>query len=389
MDERLLLPEVQDYLNEHLHFKITDFALKKHPFDIPAAVLAQQLSGMQTASYKFPELAEVQNIIYPPKLNLEQTSSSTTAGYKAILAIGNSVVDLTGGFGIDSSAFAKAGKSTTHIEQNCDLQQLAEQLFKAQDLRIQCFCTNGIDYINHKAGFDTIYLDPGRRNTQKGKVIDLADYKPNVLEHLDLLIEKCNRLLIKTSPMMDLAKGIQQLKYVTELHIVAVKNEVKELLWCLEKNHQSPKVHCVNLESCQPNFSFDWSSEIAGNVQYSSPQEYLYEPNAAIMKSQAFEVLAEVYNLSKLARLSHLFTSDKMIDFPGRIFRVKETMPYKPKSIKKQLTNDSRSIITRNFPMNSEQLKTKFKLGESDDYFAVFTTLADGHKILIDCERVN
>ncbi len=189
--------------------------------------------------------------------------------------------------------------------------------------------------------------------------------------------------------MLDISKGFDQLRKVSELHIVAVKNEVKELLWCIDRTTESASIHCVNLETTQSIFSTTANSINKADCHHAIPKSYIYEANAAIMKSQEFGELCGQFKIEKLARLSHLFTTDQLIDFPGRVFKVIQILEYKPKILKRHLNKQSRSIITRNFPLASAQLKTKFAIKEDELNFAIFTTLNSGERVLIDAERVN
>ena len=256
MNLALLQPQVRDYLLVHLHENAASFILKSHPFDISSQELAQQLIGLQKAKSKFPILFKNEQILYPPKVNLEQTSSWETAIYKANLVKGDSMMDLTGGFGIDDIAFAKAYSTTIHIELNPELQELAAHNFKALGTHIQSFQNDGISFLKStNDSFDLIYIDPSRKTETTSKAILLTDYEPNVIDHLDLLFEKSDQVLIKTSPMLDITAGMQQLKNVAEIHVVAIKNEVKELLWLLRKDSLSTNVMAINLQSKQARFS--------------------------------------------------------------------------------------------------------------------------------------
>lgn len=349
MNLKLLQPVVRDYLMEHLHVNAASFLLKSHPFEgISPQELTQQLIGLQKARLKFESLFNNDQVIFPPKLNLEQTSSWSTAIYKANLFNGEKMIDLTGGFGIDVSAFAKAYTNTTHIELNKDLQKIAAQLFTAQELTTKSYAGDGLQYLTESTSiYDLIYIDPSRKTDTNSKAIQLEDYEPNVIENLDLLLSKGEKVMIKTSPMLDITAGLKQLKNVCAIHIVAVKNDVKELLWILEKDVNEVIIHCVNLESHQPNLVLNHND--TASIELSEPLDYLYEPNAAVMKSQAFGHLCERYELSKIDQDAHLFTGKKSMDFPGRTFLVEEVKAYKPKDIKRSYAKSHRAVVTRNF----------------------------------------
>ncbi|PQJ30461.1 methyltransferase [Nonlabens arenilitoris] len=387
MNFKLLQPAVRDYLIEHLHFNAATFLLKSHPFEnISTQELTQQLIGLQKARLKFEPLFINPNIIFPPKINLEQTSSWSTATYKANLYNGENMIDLTGGFGIDISAFAKAYTNTTHIELNKDLQKLAAQLFTAQELTTKSYTGDGLQYLTENASiYDLIYIDPSRKTDTKSKAIQLEDYEPNVIENLDLLLSKGKKVMIKTSPMLDITAGLKQLKNVCEIHIVAVKNDVKELLWILDKNANEVIIHCVNLESQQPDLVLNHGD--TASIELSEPLDYLYEPNAAVMKSQAFSHLCEKYGISKIDQDAHLFTGKKSIDFPGRTFIIEEVKAYKPKDIKRSYGKSHRAVVTRNFRESVHQLRTKYQLKEHETDYLFFTS-SMGKPIVIQAKKL-
>ncbi|MEP0480202.1 MAG: methyltransferase, partial [Nonlabens sp.] len=222
MNLTVILPEVTVYLRERLHENAAAFMLKKHPFnEVTNLELTQQLIGLQKARNKFPSFFENDQIIYPPKVNLEQTSSQTTAVYKSQIFKIDSMIDLTGGFGVDVSAFAKACPTTTHIELSSQLQEYAQHSFKEQGLQTKSYCADGMQFLKeNNSQYDLIYIDPSRKTASHSKAVLLKDYEPNVIENLELLLEKGKQIMIKTSPMLDITAGLQQLKYVSSLHIV-------------------------------------------------------------------------------------------------------------------------------------------------------------------------
>lgn len=389
MDKRVLLPEVRSYLSEHIHANPADFILKSHPFEINVKSLTQQLIGLQKAKTKFPDVYDNTEVLFPPKVNLEQTSSWSTATYKASIVTGKSFVDLTGGWGVDVLAFAKAGFSTTHLEKEKDLQAYSKLLFEAYALQVDSKCADGIDYAYNDLDYvDVLYLDPSRKTSASPKAIRLEDYEPDVLTHMELLLHKCDTLLIKTSPMLDLHRGIEQLKHVNAVHIVSVKNEVKEVLWVCSKKAINTTVFCVNLETEQPPLKFQWDLNLP-EVVYAAPMKYIYEPNASIMKSQGFDVLTNFYQLQKLDHNAHLFTSEKLIDFPGRVFDVITVLPYKPKLIKKLYGKSARAVVTRNFKNTVKQLRDKFQFAEHEKDYLFFTSVKGQGAVVIEAEKLS
>lgn len=389
IDTDLLKPEIRNYLLEHLTDHPADFLMRSHPFPVDSKALTQQLVGLQKSLKKFPELHQHPAVLFPPKVNLEQTSSATTAAYKAQILDGKSMVDLTGGWGVDVLAFAKAGFQCTHIERNIDLHTYSKRLFQAFDLDVEAIAGDGIEYAYDDLDYvDLIYMDPSRKTDKSTKAVRLEDYEPDVLEHLELLLHKCKYLMIKTSPMLDIRMGMELLKQVNQLHVVSVKNEVKELLWILENEPSETQIYCVNLETDQNPLVFNYDDEKLSDA-YSNPLNFLYEPNASIMKAQAFQTLTKDYGVQKLEVNTHLFTHQNLMDFPGRAFKVIATHPYKPKLIKKLFGKQNRGVVTRNFKNSVKELRTKFQIGEDDTNYLFFTQIVGGKSVVIECEKVS
>ncbi len=387
MNERLLHTDVQEFIRNY-DGDIASLAFKGSPFEgISISELLQQIEGYRKCAQKLPTWYAAENTLFPPKLNLEQTSSEITATYKASIVKGTSMADLTGGFGVDAYFFAKQFKTVLHVEHNDELSLLAAHNFNMLAANnIECLTGDGLDGMKDRR-FDLIYLDPARRHESKGKVFFLSDCEPNVVEHLDLLLKHAPTLLIKTSPMLDLSVGLNDLKQVQEIHIVAVNNEVKELLWLISAAPKLPlKIHTINFGQGSPQqFHFTYGLDMS--AAYSEPNTYLYEPNAAILKAGAFHEVAQAFAVLKLAPHAHLYTSDKLIEFPGRRFKIREVLPYK-KATMKSFIKTKANITTRNFPESVVQLRNKWKIQEGGDSYLFFTSLQNGEKVLLVTEKV-
>lgn len=365
-------------------------AFQGSPFeDISIQELLVQLSGKKKAEKKLPTWFAHSGILYPPNLNLEQTSSEITAAYKASLVTGNTLADLTGGFGIDSYYFSRKINKIFHLEINKDLQELASHNFGilgAQNVISEV--GDGIKFLrNSPEKFDWIYIDPSRRDNTGGRVFFLGDCLPNVPEHMDMLQEKSEKIMIKTSPLLDLSAGLKELKNVHEIHIVAVENDVKELLWIVtSKPSEDIKIKTINFQK-QEKQLFEDVFNIYYEEHYGEPREYLYEPNAAIMKSGLFAALGNKFHLLKLHPNTQLFTSDELMDFPGRRFRVEKVLPFNKKKIKKELAGKA-NVTTRNFPENVRNLRKQLKITEGGDEYLFFTTLASEAKVVLVCKKI-
>ncbi|MEP0266265.1 class I SAM-dependent methyltransferase [Dokdonia sp.] len=391
MNLALVRPDVQEYLEEHLHSPIATFIFKGSPFpEITIQELAQQLEGKRRIKSKLPLWYETKGILFPPKVNIEQTSSQVTAQYKASLLKGESIIDITGGFGIDSYYFSKVIPNVTHVEVNEKISAFAKANFETLEATgITCITDHSIEYLsNQNLYFNTIYVDPGRRTDAKGKVFMLKDCLPNVPEHLDILLSKCTTLWIKTAPLLDIAAGLSELKNVSEIHIVAVKNEVKELLWCLkQENSQDVCVHTINIIGDKKDLTtFTLDTMLTAEATYEFPKSYLYEPNASLLKSGAFNWISNHYNIDKLQQNTQLYTSNKLISFPGRSFKINTILPYN-KQFKKTLGIQKAHITTRNFGISVAELRKKFKISDGGDTYLFFTTLLDTKKVVLVCEK--
>ncbi|WP_420399300.1 THUMP-like domain-containing protein [Flagellimonas sp.] len=367
--------------------------LKKPLFEgISQKELVIQLESKKKCGEKLPTWFQTPTIYYPPKLHIEQTSSEQTAGYKASLIQGKKLLDLTGGFGVDSYFFSFQFEAIFHCEMNTDLSQIADHNFMVLDRKnITCIPSDGLDFLKTtEHTFDWIFVDPSRRNDKKGKVFLLEDCLPNLPKHLPLLFEKASRILIKTSPLLDIKQGIQELKFVKEIHVVAVQNEVKELLYILEQGYaEEVRIKTVNLfQDQQDCFDFDLQDEQRINVQLGIPKNYLYEPNAAILKSGGFKSIGKSFEVGKLHQHSHLYTSENRLNFPGRAFKIVEVLPYSKNGMK-SLSNSKANVSTRNFPLSVSELRKKHKIKDGGETYLFFTTDKDNKRIVIVSQKCN
>ncbi|MGG6231293.1 THUMP-like domain-containing protein [Tenacibaculum sp. SDUM215027] len=392
MNKNILHTEVQSYIDNNLKVNLELFIFKGSPFkDISVQELANQIVAKQKSEKKLPTWFKTKNIYYPPKLSIEQTSSEITAEYKSKLVNGDSMIDITGGFGVDCYAFSKRFKKVIHCEINEELSEIVSYNYEQMEVpNIKTVATNGIEYLKKTSEkFDCIYIDPSRRNEKKGKVFLLSDCLPNVPENLDFLFEKSNTILIKNSPILDITSTINELKFVKEVHVIAVNNEVKELLFLLEKEFKQliKVVACNSLKNNHQDFYFFLNNNT--DFEYLSPLKFLYEPNAAILKSGGFNEVASQQKLGKLHQHSHLYTSENLIeDFPGRIFKINNVFAYNKKRIKKQITEAKANITTRNFPKTVAQIRKETKLKDGGSTYLFFTTNLNSELIVIDCSKI-
>lgn len=381
----LTQPDVQQWIQEHRNENVYNLALKKSPFaDLQMSDLVQQIQAWQIAKKKFPRLFDGKPIVFPPKINLEQTSSANTAAYKTQIIQGKTMVDITGGFGIDSLYFAKTFERVIHIEHHKNLQELAAYNFKIlNQTNIESIHADGLAYLTHNQTYgDILYVDPSRRNPNQQKVFLLEDLSPNVLESIESWKMQFSEIWIKLSPMIDLAYLIQHIPFISQIYLIAVKNELKEVLIQIKKNEKA-QITAVNLETNHPQISFLWNQTLP-NTPYSDLQDYMYEPNVAIQKSGFNDALVQTYAIKKLSPNSQLFTSNQLIaDFPGRIFKVYGFI----KNPKKELKNKAIQAIHRNFPESLNSLKKKYKFTTDGTNVVIFTQ-SQNRVLMIDATQM-
>lgn len=391
MNLEILTSKIQQFIVDNLKSNITKLILKGSPFDeVSIQELANQIVAKQKSEYKLSTWFSTKNIYYPAKISIEQTSSENTAKYKSELIKGDSIIDITGGFGVDCFYFSKRFKNVTHCEINEKLSAIVKHNYQQLNIKnIDTFSGDGIDFLkNTETNFDCIYIDPSRRNDIKGKVFLLKDCLPNVPENIDFLFTKTNQILLKNSPILDISSAISELKFVKEIHVIALKNEVKEVLFLLEKEYQKDiKLKTINiLKEGSQEFNFNLKEEITST--YSETLSYLYEPNAAILKSGGFHQISKQLNIFKLHQHSHLYTSEKLIEFPGRIFKVEHVLNYDKKKLKKLLPEKKANITTRNFPKSVAQIRKETNLNDGGDSYIFFTTDKENNLKSIICKKI-
>lgn len=393
MENPILKPKVQYFINQNIGVSLSQLALQKNPFpDVEWIQILKQIEAKTKAKDKLPHWFQTDNILYPSKISIEQTSSEKTAAYKASLISGDSLIDLTGGFGIDDYYFSKTIKKIAHCEINTELSWLVKHNFEQlKAFNIDCYEGDSMETLkNLNKKWDWIYIDPSRRNDAKGKVFMLQDCLPNVPENLDLYFSYSDKILIKTAPLLDLKAALSELKNVKTIHIIALENDVKELLWEIHKEYLgSVTIKTVNLtKEKEEVFSFEMNKN-QSLPTYGLPQKYLYEPNSAIMKSGGFDEVSIHFELNKLHKHSHLYTSEALIDFPGRIFEINQIIPYSKTEMKKTLEKGKANITTRNFPETVENIRKKWKIKDGGNTYCFFTTLENNDKIVLICTKVH
>ena len=380
------------FIEEHGNEDVRALALQtaRYP-QVDMRVAVTQIEGRRIAKSKLPAWATVPGVIYPVRLSMEQCSSEATAQYKASLVQGARLADLTGGFGIDCSYMSERFTHTTYVERNEELCAIATHNFALLNKAIEVRNGQCEEVLASLPEQDWIFLDPARRDRGGNKVSALSDCEPDVCALEPLLLEKSARVMVKCSPMLDISQAVGQLRSVTEVHVVAVNNECKELLFVLEKDKEGGDVemHTVNLQGgCRQTFDYPLKAESASVCGYASQLgKYLYEPNSALMKAGCYRLPAERYGLDKLHPNTHLYTSDVLVsDFPGRVFKIENCCGFSKKELKGLVCKQA-NLSVRNFPEHVEVLRKRLKISDGGDIYLFATTLYDGAKALISCVK--
>ena len=411
----------QDFIRQHQDEDVRQLAFlgSKNPeVDMPFAL--DQIRGRKMARAKLPRWANIDGIIYPPHISMEQCSSESTALYKAELAarllglpasssseeIG--FVDLTGGFGVDFSYIAaRVGLKSMYVERQAHLCEAAKENFERLGLKNAIVKNeDGIEVLHSLKELKLIFIDPARRDDAGNKVVSLKDCTPDVTVLQEEMLLKADYVIIKLSPMLDWHRAISELSHVREVHIISVNNECKELLLVLSarnmgemeasladgevKHAGNLRIYCINDAQSFVCDELDMeSSSVKIAPSTLEEMQYLYEPNASLMKAGCFGVLSDRYDARMLSKNSHLFVSREPIAvFPGRSFRIIAVSSFNKKELKRHLSGITKAnIATRNFPLSVAELRKRLKLKDGGETYIFATTLSDESHVLIITEK--
>lgn len=386
--------KIIQFIQDHIDDNPADLILKASKFsDLPMRDIVVQIESRQKGKTKLPEWYANPELIFPPKQNLSQASSEITARFKSKWIKGSSIVDLTGGSGVDLYYMSSNFPFVSYVETNKELCDIVEHNFETSKKQVSVvnITTEGFlkDTDRH---FDVIYLDPSRRNSKAKRVYALEDCEPNVVELYDQLLEKGETIVIKASPMLDIKRALRQLPNTFKVQVVAVDNEVKEILFYIQKeNKKEVRIEAWNLSDKKETqlFEFSFSEEKAAISRIGQIQKYLYEPNSAIRKAGAFDLIGVQFELYKLHSNTHLYTSDSIIKtFPGRTLKVEEVIKPNKKEIRKRFPDGKVNIVSKNYPLGANELKKKFNLLDGGDEFLFFCEVDGVGKVCMRCEPV-
>ena len=365
------------------------FLGKKCP-EVDMAYALDQIAGRQKAKTKIPSWAAIDGIVYPPHISMEQCSSESTSRYKSKIAgKGKRLVDLSAGFGVDMAFMAVGFQEAVHVEQQASLCAISSANYHCLGLNhIQVECADGVEYLHQMKHADLIFIDPARRDQHGGRTYGIADCTPNVLEIIDEMLEKADRVMIKLSPMLDWQKAVADVGNVSEVHIVSVGNECKELLLVVDKSEAPLMINCVNGDSI---FSYTKSDEIGCFPVQPLLPKYLYEPNASVMKAGCFNLISHRFGISQPDANSHLYLSDHVIDdFPGRGFVVDRISTMNKRELKDALSGVTKAnIAIRNFPLSVAELRKRLKLKDGGEVYIFATTDAKKGHLLLVCRKIS
>lgn len=354
-----------------------------------SAMLHQHKSKLKFVD-KLPVFCRTPDVFMPPSLNLEQCSSELTAQFKAGLVQGKFFIDLSAGMGIDGYAFAEKFEHGLLVEKEMELSAVSAHNAACMgkfNLEFLGGITGEAYLQDFKGQCDLIYLDPDRRPGQSGRIFRLEDCEPQIITLLPKLFEHTQQVMIKCSPLLDIQSACSSLGQVKDVYVLAIKNECKELVFCLEKDFNGQAtIHAIDLgEKSQHEIKFLIAEEKLLDIVPHEMQTFLYEPNAAILKAGAFKTVCSQYPVHKLHTNTHLYTSEKLVEnFPGRRFEVIGLCKVDKKAFMQLLPNRKANLSIRNFPGTQADLKKKLQIQDGGDYYVfAFTDCYNQHQLVI------
>lgn len=391
MIDRLLDRDVQKFIKDHQNDDPFMLSLKAKKIPgFPWREAIEQIQSLQKARNKFPSWVATAGVVWPPPISIEQASSELAASFKASLIQEKNIVDLTGGMGIDTSFLARGAATMHYVEQNEYLTRLARHNFGVLGQgNIHVHAMEAEAFLKEKYPLDAIYLDPSRRLGQE-KVYHLADCSPNLYHILPDCFQTAEKVYVKLAPMVDLSLLVRDFA-VQHIWVVAIKNEVKEVLCLISPRKAETAISAINLDAHGKKtvFEYQWSEEAAASASYDFPDSYLYEPMAPMLKAGAFKLVSQRFGLKKLHPHAHIYTSGLLQPaFPGRIFKVLDQVKANKKALKSMVPAGTINVMTRNYPVGAAELKRKYGLKDGGTSFLIGTTLCNDKKVLLLCERV-
>ena len=399
------------FIEEHEDDDVEKLRLKRfsnHDFDTSFAIT--QIECRKKIRKKLPEIYGKKRFLFPSVLSTEQCTSEVVAKYHAtIIGEVDSFLDMTGGLCIDDYYIADNVKELLSIEKNEHTADISRYNMSEMRKNISVISGDSAEYLRGDVRrYDAIYIDPARRGVNQSRMFGLSDCEPNIIPLLSLIKSHTDVLYVKASPMLDITQMLREVSDVTDIWVISLRNECKELFFKLDfalnkrftieesadNIYKSPKVHCINFVDentmQELNYSYLRDKTTSDIIISDCVKHYIYEPNASIMKANAFGEVCSRYKVDKVAVNSHLFTSGELVhDFPGRIFQVEDVIPFKDNLLKKALKGIKRiNVSVRNFKLTAEQLKKRLKVCDGGSKYLFGTTDAGGEMKVLLCSRI-
>lgn len=386
--------ELADFVFAHLHDDVNRLLLDGHKYpQIDMKMAVQQIAARQIVKDKLPEWSACRELMFPVHLSLEQASSEITARWKSRLCSGMSMVDLTGGLGVDCHYLSYGFEKTIYVERQSELCRLARHNYRVLNRPIEVVHADASDYLLQMSACDLIFIDPARRDCRGRKTVLLEDCTPDLTQIKELLLSKAKQVLVKLSPMLDLSMALRRLPETKRAYLLSVKNECKELLLVLEPGYTGePEICAVNIQrEGEQLFRFKGSEERNAVIELADGVEkYLYEPNASLMKAGPFKLLSQRFGIRKLHPNTQLYTASEQIDtFPGRVFEILKTATLNKKTAKQMLQGITQAnVAVRNFPLSAQELQKRFGLKDGGEYYLFGVTTCKEKMLLLTRKRV-
>lgn len=409
--------EVRQFVASHIGDDTTRLLLSAHRFpgiDVPFAV--EQIESRRRLRTKLPEWYANDDLIMSGRVPAEQCSSEQTARFKrsVMLHDARSLCDMTGGMGVDFWYMSQGLERAIYTERQPMLCQAARHNFSILQ---QQFLKNDDTVIEIREGLstelpvpdvDVIFLDPARRSADGARIYEISDCEPDVVSWQDELLKHCRQLITKLSPMADITRSLSRLRNVTDVYVVSVRNECKELLFVQQPLPidstdsgsllQQPdsgqcSVHCIDFLSdrmIEFQYGLGESRQSVPPVLANEMGTYLYEPDVSVMKCQAFGILSERFQMPMLDTDCHYFTSnDLRLDFPGRIMAVDEQIDFSSKGLKRlRSVIPQANIATRGFPLTADELRRRTGIRDGGETYLFGVTLRGRGPILVRCHKI-
>lgn len=390
-----------EYIRKNIDCNDTSrLILKREDVDFDKKFAVLQIECRNKTKTKLPEILKFEKYLFPKSISAEQCTPEQVAKFHGeLFADCDTVLDMTMGLGVDSFYIAQNAKNVTSLEIDREIAEIGKFNFSHIALNVTVINADSIEYISQCSDFfSAIFIDPARRDANNKRMFGFADCMPNVIDLLPHIKRCTNRLIIKASPMLDISKSVLELKYVTDIWILGIKNSCKELLFSLNflksADNQAVDIHTINFDNITQRADFQHiCQENAQHFEFAVPSEgnILFEPNACIMKSGRTSQLLSLYpSLVKIDVSSHLFIvpdAKQAEELPGRCFIIEKVIPFKDKELKQLHEYKELNVTTRNFKLTAEQLKSRLRVKDGGNKYLFGTTLHNGNMVLLLCTK--